>query len=84
MLGQPNWGSAEATGGAIYVLSLTYVFTLLWCAAKSVVGWLAGHGGWLAVGGGLACSFQSRRHRRGFWWSIFSCYPEKSCVVVMS
>ena len=28
-----NWGSAEATGGRIYVLSLSPVFTLLVCAA---------------------------------------------------
>lgn len=63
MLGQPNWGCAEATGGAIYVLLLTLVFTLLWCAALGVVGWLAGHWVCWAVGGGLACSFRSRRHR---------------------
>lgn len=63
MLGNPNWGSAEATGGAIYVLLLTLVFTLLWCAAKCVVGWLAGYRECWAVVGGLACSFRSRRHR---------------------
>jgi len=60
MLGQPNWGSAEATGGAIYVLLLTLVFTLLWCAALGVCGWLAGHRVWLGEGGwfGLLVSEQ--------------------------
>ena len=77
MLGQPNWGCAEATGGTIYVLLPTLVFTLLWCAALGVCGWLAGYWVWWAVGGGLACSFRSRRHRSKYWWSTFSCYPEK-------
>lgn len=43
MLGNPNWGCAEAMGGGLYVLLLTLVFTLLWCAAKCVCGWLAGY-----------------------------------------
>lgn len=63
MIGAPNtanWGCAEATGGAIYVLLLTLVFTLFVCAALGCVGWLAGHWKWLGVGGwfGLLVSEQ--------------------------